>query len=76
MSVTNNTNQSLLSEENANNKQRQDLVFQLFEKVGTFGKYQKITMIFWCLVCYLCGGITLITPFLFYQDPYVCPVKP
>jgi len=36
------------------------------------GFYQKLTTTFWCVVGYLCGGLMLITPFLFYQDDYVC----
>jgi MFS family permease len=51
------------------------MFFNLLEKVGTIGKYQKITLIFWSLACYLCGGFVLITPFLFFQDPYTCPAS-
>ncbi len=29
-------------------------------------------MIIWSVVCYLCGALMLITPFLLYQDPYIC----
>ena len=38
-----------------------------------FGAYQKVSLVFWCVSCYICGGITLIIPFLLYQDPYDCP---
>ena len=38
-----------------------------------FGAYQKISLVFWCVSCYICGGITLVIPFLLYQDPYDCP---
>jgi hypothetical protein len=44
----------------------------MLERAGTFGKYQKITTILWCAVGYLCGGLMLIIPYLFYEDPYVC----
>lgn len=47
--------------------------FNLLEKAGTFGRYQKIITFIWCIVSYLCGGLMLIIPFLYYQDPYVCP---
>lgn len=46
--------------------------FQLLEKVGSMGRYQKITIALWSIISYLCGGLMLITPFLFYQDPYQC----
>ena len=36
------------------------------------GNYQKATVALWCIVAYLCGGLMLITPYLFYQDPYDC----
>lgn len=42
------------------------------EKVGSKHNYQKITLVFWSICTYLCGGIALISPFLVYQDPYVC----
>lgn len=46
--------------------------FMMLEKAGTFGRYQKITTLIWCIVGYLCGGLMLIIPYLFYQDPYDC----
>jgi hypothetical protein len=46
--------------------------FAMLEKAGTTGKYQKITTLIWCIVGYLCGGLMLIIPYLFYQDPYDC----
>jgi hypothetical protein len=49
------------------------MIFELFSRVGTIGKYQYITLIFWCISQYLCGGITLMIPFLLYQDPFNCP---
>lgn len=48
------------------------MFFNLLERVGSFGIYQKTTLIFWSLACYLCGGLSFITPFLFFQDPYSC----
>ena len=48
------------------------MFFELLEKVGTCGLYQKVTLVFWSLACYLCGGLSLITPFIFFQDPYSC----
>ena len=46
--------------------------FNLLSKVGTIGKYQTITVVFWSIVSYLCGGLMFIVPFLLYQDPYDC----
>jgi len=42
------------------------------EKVGTMGRYQVVTFLIWCLMVYMAGGLTLMVPFLFYQDPYTC----
>ena len=47
--------------------------FGLLERVGAIGRYQHILLLFMCMAVYLCGGITCITPFLFFQDPYHCP---
>jgi hypothetical protein len=49
------------------------IFFKLLEKVGVFGRYQIMTIILWCLVMYLNGGLMFMTPFLFYEEPYVCP---
>lgn len=46
--------------------------FSMLERAGTFGRYQKIITLLWCVVGYLCGGLMLIIPYLFYQDPYDC----
>lgn len=42
------------------------------EKVGSFGRYQYLTIIFWCVANFICGQFTYSMPFLFYQDPYDC----
>lgn len=47
----------------------------MLEKAGTAGRYQQITTLIWCIVGYLCGGLMLIIPYLFYQDPYDCTGK-
>jgi OCT family organic cation transporter-like MFS transporter 4/5 len=44
----------------------------MLEKAGTFGNYQKVATLIYCFVGYLCGGLMLIIPFLFYEDPYTC----
>lgn len=44
----------------------------MLERAGTFGNYQKLTTLVYCIIGYLCGGLMLIIPFLFYQDPYEC----
>lgn len=48
------------------------IFFKLIEKVGAFGRYQKITIAVWCLIMYLNGGLMFMTPFLFFEDPYDC----
>lgn len=40
---------------------------------GTMGKYQIIAVTIMCVLGYLTGGLMLITPYIFYQDPYQCP---
>ena len=42
------------------------------EKVGSFGRYQYITIVFWSIANFICGQFTYSMPFLFYQDPYDC----
>jgi hypothetical protein len=49
------------------------IFFTILEKAGTSGDYQTVTTILWCLIGYLCGGLSLIIPFIFYQLPYHCP---
>jgi MFS transporter, putative metabolite:H+ symporter len=49
--------------------------FAMLEKAGTAGRYQQVITLLWCLVGYLCGGLMLIIPYLFYQDPYDCSGK-
>ena len=64
----------LLDDAISDEKEIDDRVFfGLIEKVGSFGTYQKVSTLLWCVIGYICGGLMLITPFLFYQDPYVCP---
>jgi hypothetical protein len=46
--------------------------FNLMERVGDMGKYQVSVFVLWCLVVYMAGGLTLMIPYLFYQDPYFC----
>ena len=36
------------------------------------GRYQVVTVIIWCTIGYLTGGLMLSPPYLFYEDPYVC----
>lgn len=49
-----------------------NIFFDLVERVGSFGNYQIFSQVVWCIIAYLCGAITLIAPFLFYQDSYDC----
>lgn len=60
--------------EQQHTEQHDDRVFfSLLEKAGIMGKYQIITIIIMCMIGFLTGGLILITPYLFYQDPYECP---
>lgn len=52
------------------------IFFKLLEKVGVFGRYQVLTIVLWCFIMYLNGGLMFMTPFLFYEEPYVCPQEP
>ena len=36
------------------------------------GKYQVLLVTALCILSLQCGGLDLMTPFLFYQDPYSC----
>lgn len=58
-------------QDNSHNNGR--VFFSLMEKVGSEGKYQYLTVVIMCIISYLTGGLMLILPYLFYQDPYVCP---
>ena len=49
------------------------MFFGLIQKVGSMGRYQMCHMLLWSIMGYVAGGIVLMTPFLFYQDPYQCP---
>lgn len=42
------------------------------ERVGSFGRYQQVTTIFWAFVIYFSGQLLFSVPFLFFQDPYSC----
>ena len=44
----------------------------LMEKVGLEGSYQTILVVLLSVISYLAGGLMLIAPYLFYQDPYTC----
>jgi hypothetical protein len=37
------------------------------------GRYQKFLYVTLASISLLTGGLTLMTPFLFYQDHYKCP---
>jgi len=48
-------------------------VFSSFlERVGGMGCYQRMLVIILSLVQFLCGGIFLLAPYIFYQEPYHC----
>ena len=58
--------------ETENEKPDSRVFFSMLEKAGTAGRYQKITTLIYCVIGYMCGGLMLIIPFLFYEDPYDC----
>jgi VIT1/CCC1 family predicted Fe2+/Mn2+ transporter len=43
------------------------------KRVGSAGNYQFRMVAIFAVINYLAGGLMLIIPFLFYQDPYSCP---
>ena len=43
------------------------------ERVGNQGRYQFITLALLMIMAGIAGSMPLLTPFLFYQDPYECP---
>lgn len=63
---------STLSEQ-IDSKDDKRIFFNLLEKAGLEGRYQITLGVVMSLISYLTGGMMLITPYLFYQDPYVCP---
>lgn len=66
------SSQSITSEPEQTQDTSSRVFFTMLERAGTFGNYQKLTTLVYCIVGYLCGGLMLIIPFLFYQDPYEC----
>jgi VIT1/CCC1 family predicted Fe2+/Mn2+ transporter len=64
---------SLITSTEEHEKVDDRVFFALQERAGSMGNYQKGTVALWCLVGYLTGGLMLITPYLFFQDPYNCP---
>jgi|LakMenEpi03Aug12_release.lakeMendotaPanAssembly.Ray.scaffolds.fasta_scaffold1108559_1 hypothetical protein len=42
------------------------------EYVGAYGRYQKISMVIWCIMWLVTGTILLGTPFFMYNPPYSC----
>ena len=65
---------TLTTEEDKPEQPEQDdrIFFKLIEKAGLSGRYQNILVLVMCFISYLTGGMMLITPYLFYQDPYDC----
>jgi hypothetical protein len=56
---------------------RDSRIFSSFiDKVGSMGCYQRMLVVVLSIVQYLCGGLFLVAPFLFYQDPYQCTSSP
>lgn len=66
------SSQSITSEPDQSQDTSSRVFFMMLERAGTFGNYQKLTTLVYCIIGYLCGGLMLIIPFLFYQDPYEC----
>lgn len=66
------SNQTITSNPEKSHESGSRVFFMMLERAGTFGNYQKLTTLIYCIIGYLCGGLMLIIPFLFYQDPYEC----
>lgn len=43
--------------------------------VGTYGKYQKVSLIIWSIMWLVTGSILLGTPFLMFNPDYTCTGK-
>ena len=44
----------------------------IMKRAGLKGSYQTIIVVLMSAISYLSGGLMLIVPYLFYQDPYSC----
>jgi hypothetical protein len=55
-----------ITDSTATKKYSKRVFFEILEKVGPIGRYQKVTLIFWCLCCHLAGGLEFITPYIFF----------
>jgi hypothetical protein len=42
------------------------IFFTVLQKAGTWGQYQILTILLWFIAGFLCGGLLLIVPFIFY----------
>lgn len=70
-------NQKFIDNDNSSTDDSEGSVFfSLIEKVGAMGRYQVITFALWAALSILTGGLMLMTPFLFFQDPYDCQDSP
>jgi hypothetical protein len=43
--------------------------------VGSNGKYQKMSLVIWCVLWLITGSILLGTPFFMLNQPYQCEGK-
>jgi len=48
------------------NSEKAKIFFRFMEKVGSFGAYQKITLVLLFASTFICGELTFVTPFLFF----------
>ena len=72
----NHNSESLIeSVEEAPKSSKDRFFFSLLERAGIEGKYQTTLVVIMSFIGYLCGGLMLITSYLFYQDGYVCPAE-
>ena len=62
--------------EEKTNQIDQRIFFSLLERAGGMGKYQYVVIIVISIINYLGGGLILIPPYLFFQDPYSCSPIP
>ena len=59
------------AKQSENDKNR--IFMSLMERVGLEGSYQTTLIVLLSMISYLTGGLALMAPYLFYQDPYTCP---
>jgi hypothetical protein len=59
-------NRESVGQNESEDPKEDSVFFTLMKKVGDTGRYQMITFTTLCIIGYMVGGLSLMTPFLFY----------